>query len=789
MLQKHLIATTAPMANAKNIIVHGNRRITVLTPQLFRIETAENSVFCDQATQAVWFRDTPPVNYQLTLKSDVVTVATEKGTLYLKEEIHASLFVFPDGKKAALSGEGNLLGTYRTLDCCDGDLLISYDTDQRDNRPIRLEDGVVSRTGVALYDDSRSLLLGGDGMVMSRENPEQDLYVFAYGQDYRGAVKALYMLCGAPAPLPRYALGNWWSRYHAYTAREYLELMEHFEEDQIPFTVATIDMDWHPSENLPQGVDGWTGYSWNRELFPDYRDFLRQLKQKDLHVTLNLHPARGVQYIEDQYEEMAQRMGIDPATRRAVAFDFTDENFINAYFSLLHKPYEKDGVDFWWIDWQQGTDSALEGYDPLWGLNHYHSLDIARDGEQLILSRYAGIGSHRYPVGFSGDTLVTWKTLRYLPYFTATASNAGYTWWSHDIGGHMNGIKDDELFVRFVQFGVFSPVNRLHSTKNNTFSKMPDCYKNGTGEIVKRFLRLRHQMIPFLYSAVCENAEQGLALIEPMYYAYPRRDEAYNCPGQYLFGRELIVAPITEKSQTCGMSSVDVWLPEGMWTDIFTGHTYMGGGWRKMTRFMDSLPVLARQGGFLVLDGAPKGNPTELPRSLRVLCHSGDGEYSLYEDGEANGQRARAVTRFQSVSGQDGSLILRLHAEDPRHLLPARSCVLELRNVEDGTVTVLENGKERDCRVSHRDGYTRVHLEMCKANVPYEIRVQEQASPLSRRNARLQRNISLLEWDNGEKAALADALCQEEDQAQCVTILQNASLPGVFKDFLMESLI
>lgn len=788
MLQNHLIAKTAPMADEKNIIVRGKRRITVLSPQLFRIETDDNEAFCDEATQAIWFRNAAPVDYQVSSGQDVISITTEKVTLLLKQEISDSLIVFADGKEVRLSGEGNLLGTYRTLDCCDGDLWISYAADQKDNHPIRLEDGVVSRTGAALYDDSDSLLLGRDGMVMPRKYAEQDLYVFAYGQDYRGAIKALYSLCGFPAALPRYALGNWWSRYHAYTAEEYLELMEHFEEDQIPFTVATIDMDWHPSENLPEGVDGWTGYSWNRALFPDYKDFLRQLQEKNLHITLNLHPASGVQYIEDQYEAMAERMGIDPATRRAVDFDFTDENFINAYFSLLHKPYEEDGVAFWWIDWQQGTGSALEGYDPLWGLNHYHSLDIARDKEQLILSRYAGIGSHRYPVGFSGDTLVTWNTLQYLPYFTATASNAGYTWWSHDIGGHMNGIKDDELFVRFVQFGVFSPVNRLHSTKNNTFSKMPDCYKNGAGEIVKNFLRLRHSMIPFLYSAVCENAQEGLALIEPMYYEYPDQKDAYNCPGQYLFGRELIVAPIAEKSRSYHMSSANVWLPEGLWTDIFTGHTYQGGKWQKMTRFMDSIPVLAKQGGFLVLDGAPKGNSVQLPDCLRVLCYNGDGAYTLYEDEEVNGQKKRSITRFRSISGQDNAQTVRFRSDDSGNILPVRYYVLEFRNIADGAVTVLEDGREKNCRVSHRDGYTRVHLDRARPNTDYEVKVCERISPLTRRNTRLQRNISLLEGDNGEKAALADALCKETDNVTCGKILECSAIPQIFKDFLCESL-
>lgn len=780
MLQEHLIAQTSPMAKAENIFVHGNRRITVLAPELFRIETDEKGLFCDEATQAVWFRDSAPVSCQATSEQDAVTIATEKVTLILRQNLSDSLVVFANGEKAPLSGEGNLSGTYRTLDCCDGDWWFPYGASQKDGHLIQLGNGVVSRTGVAVYDDSASLLLGRDGMVRPRANAEQDLYVFAYGQDYRSAVKALYFLCGASAPVPRYALGNWWSRYHAYTAGEYLELMEHFEEDAVPITVATIDMDWHPSENLPEGVNGWTGYSWNRALFPDYRDFLGKLREKNLHITLNLHPATGVQYTEDQYGEMAERMGIDPATRRKVDFDFTDENFINAYFSVLHKPYEEDGVDFWWIDWQQGENSAMEGYDPLWGLNHYHSLDIAKNKEQLILSRYAGIGSHRYPVGFSGDTLVTWTTLQYLPYFTATATNAGYTWWSHDIGGHMGGAKDDELFVRFVQFGVFSPINRLHSTKNNTFSKMPGSYKNGTGEIIKRFLRLRHEMIPFLYSAVRENVEKGLALIEPMYYAHPAEEAAYHCPGQYLFGRELIVAPIAEKSQTCHMASVDVWLPDGMWTDIFTGNTYEGGKPYRMTRFLDSIPVLAKQGGFLVLDGAPKGNSVEVPDCLRVLCFNGDGEYTLYED--------RAVTHFEAIAGENGEQIFRFHCEDPENILPVRSCVLELRNIGDGRVTVLENGTKRACRISHRDGYTRVHLEQLKANTDYEIRALEQESPLERRNMRLQQSLSLLEWDNAGKAALADALCNEADTDKCRILVEHCGFPRIFRDFLCESL-
>ena len=100
----------------------------------------------------------------------------------------------------------------------------------------------------------------------------------------------------------------------------------------------------------------------------------------------------------------------------------------------------------------------MEGLDPLWMLNHFHFLDNARDGKRpMTFSRYAGPGSHRYPVGFSGDTVVTWESLQFQPYFTSTASNIGYGWWSHDIGGHMGGYKDDELEGRWVSAGrIFS---------------------------------------------------------------------------------------------------------------------------------------------------------------------------------------------------------------------------------------------------------------------------------------------------------------------------------------------
>lgn len=781
MLHSHLQAITSPLAHQKNIIRFADKRITVLTPCLFRIEESETGVFCDEATQAVWFRDMSPVVFRIEQQKEELKVITEKLTLIIRDKIENSSVVFQDGTEQMLSNKDNLLGTYRTLDCCDGDYWFPYGGKREEGHTITLENGVISRTGVALYDDSKSLILSGDGKIVPRGNEETDIYVFAYGRDYRGALKALYRICGTTPLLPRFALGNWWSRYHAYTEEEYLEKMDGFADKDIPFTVATVDMDWHWSENMPGNVSGWTGYSWNTNLFPDYERFLKSLHERNLYVTLNLHPADGVRSFEDMYEDMAEHMGLNPESKETIPFDMSKEEFINAYFDVLHKPYEKKGVDFWWIDWQQGEKSTMEGLDPLWALNHYHYLDIAKEKDALILSRYAGIGSHRYPIGFSGDTHVTWDTLKYLPYFTATASNCGYTWWSHDIGGHMFGIKDDELFVRFIQFGVFSPINRLHSTKNPTFSKEPSMYKNGSGLIAREFLKLRHAMIPFLYSAACETTEQGLALIEPMYYEYPCDDEAYKCPGQYFFGRQMIVAPITERSSAYGMATKKVWLPEGTWTDVFTGDAYQGGRWLDMTRYTDTFPLLAKAGGFFVLDGKINGNKIELPEVLRIMSFQGNGSYKLYEDKDGH----RATTLFCSEYLEDKKHKITICEKDEHGILPIREFRVELRNILNGEIEVLENGKSVDFRV-RRGEYITVILPNVNAESMYEIIVNEVSTEEQKKQKAIQRILTEFEMCNDEKNNIYSRICETKNAEEYKKVVQNSNIHELYKLRLME---
>jgi alpha-glucosidase (family GH31 glycosyl hydrolase) len=572
----------------------------------------------------------------------------------------------------------NLGGTARTLDEADG--------------RVALEDGVLSRNGVAVVDDSHTVLLTDDGWIAPRRPGTVDLYVFAFGRDYRAALRALYTLTGPQPLLPRYALGNWWSRYYAYRADEYLALMDRFAEEGLPFSVAVIDMDWHLVDVEPRHGSGWTGYTWNRELFPDPPGFLAALHERGLATALNVHPADGVRAHEDAYARVASRMGIDPASALPVNFDPTDPGFLEAYLEELHHPLEEQGVDFWWLDWQQGAVSKIPGLDPLWLLNHFHYLDSARTGRRpLTFSRYAGIGSHRYPVGFSGDTEITWASLDFQPEFTATASNAGYGWWSHDVGGHFHGVRDDELAARWAQLGAFSPILRLHSGDDRFTAKEPWRFGALARRAIGEALRLRHRLVPYVATMALRAHDEGEPLVQPMYYDHPWEEPAYAVPNQFMFGPALLVAPLTTRTDpSTGLAAVTAWLPEGDWIDVFTGLAYRGGRTIVLHRDLDSIPVLARPGTILPL--APAGAGVELPDHVELLVlPGGDGEFTLAEDRD---DERWARTRFTL---RDGELAIGPVEGERGSLPPGRTYTVLLgeERIEVGDVDPAEGATVR----------------------------------------------------------------------------------------------
>lgn len=652
--------------NQKNQVSGDHYRFTVITNKMIRMEYQSAGQFEDATTQTVVNRDFGKPDFQVTRDQEgfAVQIETDSFHLYYRggEFNGANLFIDtkynfqthyprwhygdPDVK--------NLLGTARTLDGADG--------------AVSLDSGIMSKDGFTILDDSTSMLQAGTS-IRNRPVEEIDLYGFAYGHDYRKALYDYYQLTGFPPMVPRFALGNWWSRFYPYTQESYLALMDRFQKAGIPIAVAVLDMNWHVTDIPTTYGSGWTGYTWNKKLFPEPEKLLATLHAQGKHVTLNVHPAAGIRPSEVQYPEVAEAVGIDPASKQPVLFDLNNRKFIQAYFNLVHHPLEKQGIDFWWLDWQQGAARSRAQIDPLWSLNVLHFLDQVKEkkDQALILSRYAGPGSHRYPIGFSGDSIASWRSLTFQPYFTATATNIGYTWWSHDIGGHMHGSYDPELSLRWLQFGVFSPIMRLHSSDNPFMGKEPWQYDLETDKSMTCFMRLRAQLVPYLATADVLTHQQGMPLIEPVYYRYPEVKEAYQFKNEYFFGSEMLVVPITTPSDdTTGLASAEGYVPAGTWTDLFTHQQYTGPAVVKFYRNKFQYPVLVRSGGIVPLADDAMAAIDDLPEAMTVTLFPGKQHaYVLHEQTAAG--KAQTKFSWDPVAGTFGMTVT-----DPNHIIPEK---------------------------------------------------------------------------------------------------------------------
>lgn len=642
-----------PKANPNSVIEGNNYRITILTSKLFRIEYSKQNKFEDSQTMTVLNRYFKTPNFKKYETQDLITIVTEDLILkYDKQEFS------PYGLSVELNGEinamyksnwhfgdwpENLKSTISTLDGINGST--------------ELENGILSKTGIAILDDSGSPIFGEDGWHQERNSNDYDLYIFGFKRDYLGALDTFYKLSGKQPKIPRYALGNWWSRFYRYSEESYLNLVDRFEKEKIPFSTYVIDMDWHLTDIDPKYGSGWTGFTWNKDLFPNPKRFIKALKEKGKSVTLNLHPADGVRAFEDGYLEMAKELDVDYKNEEIIDFNPNSKKLMESMFKHLYYPNEKIGIDFWWLDWQQSPHRKNKNKDPLWILNHSHYQDNQKnDNLGITFSRYFGPGSHRYPIGFSGDSVISWESLDFQPYFTSTASNIGFGWWSHDIGGHMWGEKDDELMLRWVQFGVFSPINRLHSSNSPFLGKEPWNFREPYASLIKKFLQIRHELVPYLYHMNVLSSEQNITLIRPMYYKYPYFEESYEVKNQYFLGENLIVVPFTKKSNPKTLlSEATVWLPKGEWLDVFTGIKYAGERTIKIFRPIDKMAVFIDYGDIIPMANIEDDKYTssiENPKSFNLYMNGiGDKSFTLIEDFVGKEKTENQVkTKFESCS-------------------------------------------------------------------------------------------------------------------------------------------
>ena len=630
-----------PVADPDAVVQSGNMRFTVLTPQMIRIQYSSNKVFEDRATFAVVNRRLPVPAFTtseedgyLYIKTEAVTLKYRTGsnptTLRNRPEFLSVTFnmnghevVWYPGKDDAL----NLKGTTRTLDNGRGD-----------SKRGELENGILSRGGWALIDESASAKRGDGSRTFAFEPMEEggmdwakpladesatDWYILCYGHDYKKALGDYVKIAGRIPMPPDYMFGYWYSKYQRYTAQDFMDITMDIENNRIPIDIMIMDMDWHK--------DGWTGWSWNTSLIPDPKGLINWMHQHNMKVSLNLHPADGVNNYEDNFAQMCADLGKDPGTTTNIPWQLEDYNFYKAMFKNIIRLRESEGVDFWWIDWQQRlTNNNLAGLGETFWCNHVFYEDM-RLNRPVIFHRWGGLGSHRYPIGFSGDTFATFPTLAFQPYFTATASNVGFGYWGHDLGGHQQpGDNDPELYLRWMQFGVFTPIFRTHATNAANIERRIWVYENFPSLL--KTVQLRYAMFPYIYTAAREAYDTGVSMCRPLYYDHPEDANAYKYEDEYMFGNDILVAPIVTPADADKTVRRTVWLPEGKWWNVCRSKMMDGNVTFTDTYGLEDIPYFYKAGSIIVNNPPQKSVTTKAPTLILKVVPGADGSYSLYED-------------------------------------------------------------------------------------------------------------------------------------------------------------
>lgn len=655
-----------PVADSKAIVVSGDMRFTVLTPEMIRIEwrSAGDKKFEDHATFTVVNRNLPVPSFTKTEDETFLYITTDKlklqyrkgsfpGTFNPASSANLKITFQMDGrtvtwypwKKDAL----NLKGTCRTLDGANGD-----------NKRSELEDGIISRSGWYVIDDSdaarrgdgsKSMLLVpneevGIDWLANREDPAgMDWYFMGYGHDYKKALKDYTLISGKIPMPPMWALGYWYSKYQDYSAQEFRDLAKEMRDNDLTCDVMVIDTDWHGQE--------WTGWSWNKKQFPDPAGFLKALHEEDgLNVTLNLHPAFGIDSDEDNFAAFKAGLqnDIEPDGNGNYAWRLDRPKFYKSFFDNILRPHENIGTDFWWLDWQQELTSKYvpELSNTFW-CNHVFYEDMRKnhpDRRAFIFHRWGGLGNHRYQIGFSGDALINYPTLAFEPYFTATASNVGYCWWGHDLGGHAftseNIVNDQELVLRWIQFGVFTPIFRTHATNDPRIERR--IWKFANFPTMREAVNLRYSLVPYIYTMGRKAYDEGIGICRPLYYDNPDVEEAYTNEGEYMFGDDILVYPITKPSVN-GKVSLKVWLPEGDWFEACTGERLSGGKSYTRTFGMEDIPYYYKAGSIIPNYPKVKNLKTRPENLVLKVVPGANGEAKLYEDeNDTEGYRSDKYT-------------------------------------------------------------------------------------------------------------------------------------------------
>lgn len=623
-LGEHFLVDQEKGKANENCIYKGNKyRITVLTERLIRLEYNESGQFLDAPTEMVLNRKFNEPQFAAKEDAQFIEIKTPYLTLfYTKDKPFKGTTLNPSANLKVAVNNSDRVWYY-------GHPEVRNFKSPLNNLTVGKTKGTTqkslfSQEGFSSIDDSTSKIFLPTGEIKEREFPQIDTYLFVYLKDFQRSLKDYFDLTGKPALIPRYALGNWWQKNEKYTDEKIKKMIKTFEHNEIPLSIFLLDSAWHK-----ENKKSTSGFTFDKEIFKSPLETINYLHSKGIRLGLNINPTDGFSNLEDNYEKAKSYLEADKTGK--IPFNVYDPKIVDVYMKIFIHPLDAMGVDFYWLD-----SLDKNKLKDMFLLKHYQFNDIARDYKRrpMILGYNSGIAAHRYPALYSGKSVVSWETLRAIPLHNAHSSNLGVCWWSHDIGGYSGGVEDNELYERFVQLGVFSPIMKFGSDKGRYYKREPWNWNIKTYMIVQRYLQLRHKMIPYLYSEAYKYHKEGIPIIQPLYYKFP---EMYDDPlykNEYYFGGELFISPILKQQDPVMNRTIHkFYMPEGTWFDTTTGKRYIGG--KSYIQFFkdEDYPVFARSGAIIPMSFNDVINDTTPPADLEVQIYPGrSNTYKLYED-------------------------------------------------------------------------------------------------------------------------------------------------------------
>ena len=654
----------------KRYIVVGNTyRFTLLSPRLIRLEYSKEGKFEDRATSLVVNRVFDDFEFTVGGENPSLIITTEYFTLtYVREEpLNANSL------KVRVNGtDKEWYPGHKEIRNVGG---LSYSLDNINN--VKLNKGMYSFDGFVLLDDSNNLVIDNE-MFVPRDKGTVDLYLFVYRSDLGLCLQDYFKLTGYPKMIPRYALGSWWYKNEPYNMYDIDDVLKKFNDNEIPISVFLLGDKWH---------DNISNYSYDITRF-DKLALNKFYSSKNQVFGLTVNPTLPINNSDSLYNEVIKYL---PANNNQISLIPLNNNTINVYLNLIVSNLINSGIKIFNIDYDNPAD--LYG---LFMLNHYHYAIANLNNRGVILSRNPGVAPHRYPILYSGKTLVSWDTLKYLAQYNNSAANMGVSWHAHAIGGYYGGMEDDELFIRYIQFGVFNPIFILASEAGKYYKREPWKWDQIKLSVIREYMQLRNKLVPYIYTEAYSYHKYGVPLIQPLYYKYPKIYDEPNYINQYFFGSKIMISPIIKK-KNLEMNRVvqRVFIPNGIWYDYSSGKKFMGNKYYVGFYRDEDYPIFVKEGSIIPMS---LDNGTNNPVNMEIQIFPAEnglyGSYELYEDDGISsnvGKFNYLITKFNLDKVDDGYKFT-ITRKDGNYNMPNRNYLLRFRNMKLPDKVIVKEG-------------------------------------------------------------------------------------------------